>query len=314
MPRQDPRAISIQAQLDYWARNALPHVPAANRGTLVRGWYAQQGFLARAARALSADQLIVAGATSLRLTLLAQQYGGRVTQDLDIDLPQISDEGHLRALLEAIITAPLPADQDDHLVFEPTFSLKHVLPGTAAGGYRAVIHARLGASTRILFTLDIALQVEVVPTPEMIEVERLLQPAAPIPVHVAPVEAVLAGKVASLLRNGFQTTRLKDFYDCWLASERRDFEGDRMIAAVQAICRQQGVAIDPQAEVFSANVLPQDGAQLERWETFLKVRWLEAPAFPVVVQALRALYVPVLDGTAAGRIWQHQHQLWSALS
>lgn len=143
MPQPDPQAISIQARLDTWARNTLPHVPSGSRGTLVRSWYAQQGFLARLAASPYAGQLIVGGAWSLTLARPAEYSEQRVTRDLDVDVPQVSDEHELRALLEAIISTRLPSDQDDHLEFEPLFTLKRVLPGTPAVGYRAVMHVPL---------------------------------------------------------------------------------------------------------------------------------------------------------------------------
>lgn len=280
----------------------------------MRSWYAQQGFLTRAVRSPFADQLIFGGAWSLLFTLLDQHYSKRVTQDLDIDVLQVDSEHDLRAMIQTILRTPLLPEQEDHLVFDETFSLRRILPGTDGGGYRAVLLARLGPTTRILFTLDMALAFHVVPQPEVMPVPRLLQPMTTIPVWLAPVEAVLAGKVASLLKIGFQTTRLKDFYDCWLASQQRDFVGDRMMAALQATCQQQGAALDPTAEVFSSSVALRDPGQEARWQTFLSANWIEAPAFPVVVQALRDLYVPVLDGTAAGHIWQYQAHQWVLLT
>lgn len=314
MPQQqDPRAISLQRLLDNWAAKELSHIPTGSRGTLVRNWYAQQGFLTRAAFSAYADQIVAGGAWSLLITLLDHNYSQRVTRDLDLDLPGIDNERDLRAMLEAIIQTPLPPELDDHLVFDTRFSIKHILPGTDAGGYRVVLTARLGPTTRILFSLDMALDFEVKPPPEVAQVPRLLQPQATIPVWLAPVEAVLSGKVASLLRNGFQTTRLKDFYDCWLASRQRDFSGDRMIASLQATCLQQGVALDSQAEVFTSLDAPLDAGREGRWKTFLSDNWLEAPAFPVVVQAFRLFYRPVVVETAAGHIWQHQRQEWRVI-
>lgn len=312
MPAPDPRAISIQQRLDNWSAKQLPHVPKGNRGTLSRIWFAQQGFLTRVAESEYAKATITAGAWALVQTLLDREYARRVTADLDIDLPEVDTEAELRALLKAIIETPLPPELDDHLVFEPEFSLKHILPGTDAGGYRAVLMARLGPTTRIRFTLDIALAFRVVPAPEEILVPRLLQPAVTIPVQMAPIEAVLAGKVASLLKNGFATTRIKDFYDCWLASQLRDFDGNRMVAALQSTCQQQQVTIDPKAEVFTSSTAPYEPWQQERWATFLEDHWVQGPAFPEAVQALRALYLPVLEGTAANCIWRSKRQRWIA--
>lgn len=309
--KQDPRAISLQKQLDNWGAKELGHIPTGSRGTLVRSWYAQQGFLTRAALSPFAYQIIAGGAWSLLITLFKQNYIQRVTQDLDLDLPQVDNESDLRAMIAAIINTPLPPDLDDHLVFDANFSLKHILPGTDAGGYRVVLLARLGPTTRILFTLDVALAFEVVPPPEVLQVPRLLQPKTTIPVRLAPVEAVLAGKVAGVLKNGFKTTRLKDFYDCWLASQQRDFYEDRLLAALQATCQQQGVSLNPQAEVFTSTDAPLDMGQEARWETFLADNWLEAPAFSVVIQAFRLFYLPVIDGTASGHVWRHQEQRWS---
>lgn len=312
--QQDPRAISLQRRLDNWAAKELAHIPTGSRGIMVRSWYAQQGFLMRAALSPFADQIIAGGAWSLLITLLDQHYVQRVTQDLDLDLPQVDNEPDLRAMLQAIISTPLPPDLDDHLAFDSTFSLKRTLPGTDAGGYRVVLQARLGPTTRILFTLDLALAFAVVPQPAVVQVPRLLQPQTTIAVRLAPVEAVLAGKVASLLKNGFRTTRYKDFYDCWLASQQRDFAGDRMLAALQATCQQQSVALNPQAEVFTSVEAPLDAQQGARWETFLADNWITAPAFPVVVQTFRAFYLPVVEGSAAGSIWQPRQQEWIAVA
>ena len=313
MPQQqDPRAMSIQKRLDNWGAKQLGHIPAGTRATLERNWYAQQGFLLRAAHSPYAEHIVAGGAWALLIMLLDHNYSLRITRDLDLDLPGVTNEPALRALIETIIKTPLPPELDDHLVFDSRFSIRHILPGTDAGGYRVVLTARLGPTTRILFSIDMALAFEVAPAPQVVQVPRLLQPKMTVPVLLAPVEAILAGKVASLLRNGFQTTRLKDFYDCWLACQRRDFTGDRMIEALQATCRQQGVALDPQAEVFTSVEAPLAAELEERWKAFLSGNWLEAPTFAVVVQAFRQLYRPVVEGTVTGYIWHHQRQEWRA--
>ena len=308
--KQDPRATSIQKLLDNLGSKQLSHVPPGIRATLVRNWYAQQGFLTRASLSSYADQVIAGGAWSLLITLLGQNYSQRVTRDLDLDLPRIDNEHDLRRMVETILQTPLPPEQEDYLLFDPQFSMKHILPGTDAGGYRVVLTARLGPTTRIRFSLDMALAFEVVPQPEVIAVPRLLQPQMSIAVRLAPVEAVLSGKVASLLKNGFQTTRQKDFYDCWLASQQRDFSGDRMIAALKSTCQQQGVAVDPQAEVFTSLDVPLTVEQETRWKTFLVDNWLSAPSFPEVVRTFRGFYLPVVNGAAAGYTWHYQRQEW----
>lgn len=312
--KQDPRAISIQKLLDNWGAKQLGHIPTGTRATLERNWYAQQGFLQRAAFSPYAEQIVAGGAWALLITLLDHDYSLRITRDLDLDLPGVDNEHALRVLIETILKTPLPPELDDHLVFDTRFSIRHILPGTDAGGYRVVLTARLGPTTRILFSIDMALAFEVAPAPQVVQVPRLLQPQITVPVLLAPVEAILAGKVSSLLRNGFQTTRLKDFYDCWLACQRRDFSGDRMIEALQATCRQQGVRVDPQAEVFTSLDAPLDAGQEARWKTFLSGNWLDAPDFPTVVQVFRRFYLPVVDGTAAGHIWRHPEQQWSVVA
>src|SRR5690242_7583693 len=81
MPQQqDPRAISLQKMLDNWAAKQLSHIPAGSRATLVRNWYAQQGFLSRVAFSPYADQIVAGGAWSLLITLLGQNYSQRVTR------------------------------------------------------------------------------------------------------------------------------------------------------------------------------------------------------------------------------------------
>jgi hypothetical protein len=90
----------------------------------------------------------------------------------------------------------------------------------------------LGKS-RISIQIDIGFSDTITPEPIVFEYPSYL-PELPLPILLGyPPETVIAEKVQAIILLGEANSRFKDFYDIWLLSEHRDFDGAVLQQAIQ---------------------------------------------------------------------------------
>jgi len=119
---------------------------------------------------------------------------------------------------------------DDGLTFE---SVK-AQPITALqeyGGVSVKINARLEAA-RIVINVDVGFGDQVTPKPTLVDFPALLDFPSPR-IRVYPVETVVAEKFHALVVRGERNTRMKDFFDLFYLSAAFDFDGGRLLLAVE---------------------------------------------------------------------------------
>jgi hypothetical protein len=86
---------------------------------------------------------------------------------------------------------------------------------------RVLLEARL-ANARIPLQIDVGFGDVITPAPVDVEYPTLLAfPAAKMRAY--PQESVVAEKFEALIKLGMANSRMKDFYDLWVMSERFEF-------------------------------------------------------------------------------------------
>ena len=86
---------------------------------------------------------------------------------------------------------------------------------------RVLLEARL-ANARIPLQIDVGFGDVITPAPVEVEYSTLLAfPAAKMRAY--PKESVVAEKFEALIKLGMANSRMKDFYDLWVMSERFEF-------------------------------------------------------------------------------------------
>lgn len=300
-----PQTISIQARLTNIGRRlGIP----GDVSQAMRRLYFLDGFLARLAQTPHHSQFVLGGGLFLlKLALGATQ--ARPTQDADFSCLGLSNDATV--LLPALRTiVRIPAA--DAVVFdEAHIRLNTIMQQGPLFGVRARLPARLG-NARELLALDLAFGMPLIPGPQLRAVPTTLDPSITIPVYTYPLETIMAGKVASMLFHGAQNTRFKDYFDLHALAYTQDFDGAILEAALVATCQVQGLALDPTNVVFTSSTFLTDPQQLQGWTALTTSSGIaaRAPTFAEAIMTIRALYGPVLTGSASGRTWDHAAQLW----
>lgn len=296
---------SILDRLNNLARQmGLPKDSATQTMLL---FYLQEGFFTRLYHSPYREQFLLGGGLLLYRVALGPQVA-RQTQDADFLCRLEHNPTALVAALQAITQLPSP----DSIRFDPEIRLSPIETAGPDGGYRARIQGQVGVARAILW-LDLAWEPVTVP-PEEVALPTLLNPAVSVPILGCAIEAILADKIASMLMRGPRNSRSKDYYDVWLLARSRDFQGETLETALRATCAWQGTAFDAAAEIFSAGDFLTNAHQLRLWQRFVTEVGLEgrAPTFAEAIQAVRALYGPVLSGHVQGHTWDHTSQRWQA--
>ncbi len=296
---------SILDRLNTLARKMGLPKDSATQTMLV--FYLQEGFFARLRQSPYREQFLLGGGLLLYRIALGPQVA-RQTQDADLLCRLERNPTVLLAALHAITQLPAP----DGIRFDSQIGLSPIETAGPEGGYRARIQGAVGAARAILW-LDLAWEPVTVP-PQEVALPTLLNPAVSVPILGCAVEAILADKIASMLKRGQRNSRSKDYYDVWLLARTRDFEGETLETALRATCAWQSTAFDAAAEVFSAVDFPTNAHQLRLWQKFITEVGLEAraPTFAEAIHAVRALYGPVLRGEVQRHTWNHASQRWRA--
>lgn len=299
------QTISIQARLTNLGRQlGIP----GDVSQAMRRLYFLDGFLARLAQTSHHRQFALGGGLFL-LKLALGTTQARPTQDADFSCVGLSnDPTPMLSALRTIVSVSVA----DAVVFDDAhIRLNTIMRQGPLVGARARLPARLG-NARELLALDLAFGVPLVPGPQLRAVPTTLDPSITIPVYTYPLETIMAGKVASILFHAARNTRFKDYFDLHALARTQDFDGATLEAALVAICQMEGLALDSTNVVFASPTFLTDPPQLHGWNALVTSSGIaaRAPTFAEAIMMIRALYGPVLDGTATGRTWDHNAHVW----
>jgi hypothetical protein len=240
-------------------------------------YFAIERFLYRLSKTKWGECLIVKGAIMLRA------WGtplGRPTRDIDF-------LGHIDNSPGAVERAVRDCLAAEINVMDRYPGVRVVVRGNLDGG-------------RFKLQLDIGIDDEVVPEPEWVEYPTLLGLDAPRILAYHPVTA-LAEKFETIVSRGLANSRLRDYYDLWLLSTLRSYDGAEVRAALTATFKHREASLPAEVppgltEAFSDSPEAQAG-----WRSFLSNRSIEAPAdLAVVCEAIISFIMPVAAAAARG--------------
>lgn len=290
---------SIKARLLNLARRE-GHDP--NRLLLL---YAQERLLARLAQSSHRAKLVLKGGV-----LLYGRYGTAARPTKDLDFLGRATPNELDAVA-TMLREIAQAELEDGLRFDAASLLaERIKEGADHEGVRLKLHAMLG-------TARVPLQVDVgfgdAATPEPFDFPALLDLGAlPRPQILAySLDTVIAEKLQAMTVLGTANSRAKDFYDMYRASREDNFRADTLARAVRTTFEHRGTPFEAARTVLAPGFA--ENQSLRRvWAAWRRNnRPLEAPEdFDEVVRAVRALVLPIVDGTATGT-WQPEAASWS---
>jgi predicted nucleotidyltransferase component of viral defense system len=154
----------------------------------------------------------------------------RVTKDIDFRGFTQNSLTNIEEIFQAVC---LQECKPDGLLFDPdTLTLEVTQVNAEYDGIRGRLICYLGKS-RISIQIDIGFSDTITPEPIVLDYPSYL-PEFPSPILLGyPPETVIAEKVQAIIVLGEANSRFKDFYDIWLLSEHRDFDGAVLQQAIQ---------------------------------------------------------------------------------
>lgn len=295
------------ADLAASVRQRLLNVAKANREELqlVLTRYGVERLLYRLGRTPAAERFVLKGAV---LFYVWEGHPHRPTRDVDFlgygDASTDAVAGVFRAVCDA------NAEPDGLTFLAESVATEPIRDAQEYGGVRLTLVAMLG-SARIPLQIDVGFGDAVTPAAELAEFPTLLDFPAPR-VRAYPAETVVAEKLQAMVALGIANTRMKDFYDVWVLSERRRFEGQQLAEAIAATFARRGTPL-PSADALPlalTEMFGRDADKQRQWRAFLmRGRLRDAPAdLQTVVERIAGLVVPPASGARRGEEFR---SIWS---
>ena len=173
-------------------------------------------------------------------------------------------------------------------------------------GVRVTIRARVG-NARIPVQADIGFGDAFSLEPEEIEFPSLLDMPKPL-LRAYTKETALAEKFEAMVNLGERNSRMKDYFDVWLLSQRFDFAGEPLARAIAATFDRRKTEIPTDTPVGLSAGFASDAGKITQWKAFWKkvVRTEPVPDFSAVVEIVRRFLVPAAQAARTQERWNRR--------
>jgi hypothetical protein len=225
-----------------------------------------------------------------------EQY--RPTKDLDLLAILDKSPEELDQIFREICTLIV---EDDGLVFRSeTIRVRQIREDNVYGGMRVTFEARLG-KIRIPLQVDIGFGDAVTPQAHQEEFPTLLDFPAPI-LLTYPRETSIAEKFEAIVNLGLTNSRMKDYYDIWLLSQRFDFDGANLVRAIDATFRRRRTVLPNELPIGLSIEFVSDAGKLSQWEAFVRRSRLDSKEINLeaVVKVIADFMMPPSIAAAEG--------------
>lgn len=294
--------------MSHWSRD-LTDVPASVRERLrniaretgenmqvllIR--YATERWMYRLARTDQGDRFVLKGAWLFYLWGIPR----RATRDVDFLAQTSKAREQMRELLREVAAVEVPCD--DGLRFDSDeIRIEEIQEGRQYAGLRVKTVAHLGRTT-IPTQIDIGFDETLTAEPVIAELPVLLDYEAP-KIRVYGHEAVVAEKLEAIVKLGVVNTRFKDFFDLYILSRERTFDGNEVRDQIAATFSHRGTELATSVPTGLSDAFGRDDESQRQWAAFLRRHEAQgAPdGFIDVVVAVREFVHPPLEAAAAER-------------
>jgi predicted nucleotidyltransferase component of viral defense system len=252
--------------------------------------YGLERFLFRLSQSVHKDNFILKGGLLLIGMGVPQ---ARPTRDIDF-LGLIS--GNIEAVSRTVQEIG-SIDIEDGMVYDfSQLTNEPMSPNSDYPGIRFKFLGRLGR-TRIPMQVDIGFGDRVVPAAKEMSFRTLLDMEPPV-IRSYAVETIIAEKFEAALDLGDLNSRMKDFFDIWVLSQKYRFGGQSLQEAIVATCRRRKTPINSKAEIFSREFVNRFNKQIQ-WSAFLRKGPMgEVPEeFSIIMEGIRDFLLPITLAT-----------------
>lgn len=221
----------------------------------------------------------------------------RATRDVDFlaSVPNAAEA--VEVIFREVVELAVP--HDDGLTYDPgSFQTEEIQLDAEYPGVRLRLIAMLGR-TRIHTQIDLGFSEAVVEDPVRATLPVLLDFEPPEIKAYSP-EVVVAEKAEAIVKLGTATTRYKDFFDLYLLSNEKPFDGPRLLQQVSATFDHRGTTPPDGLPLALTDDFASSSDSQAQWKAFIRRNdAVDAPEqFGQVVQRLRAFLYPILQAAA----------------
>jgi Nucleotidyl transferase AbiEii toxin, Type IV TA system len=266
-------------------------------------FYVLERFLARIAASAYRDELVLKGGL-----LLAVLDARRPTQDADLLVRRIeADEVTVTERVVDLCRRRLP-DDDGVDFLTSSVRARSIREDGQYAGIRITMDAQV-AQARVKLKLDINVGDPVTPAPVELAFP-VLRDGAPIRLLGYPLATVLAEKLCTAVSLGEANTRVRDYVDMWTLTGRHDLDYAEARAAVEKTAHHLGTRLRRLGEAIGGLIEIRRTA----YTAFRRQLGVDGdplpPGFEGIVGDVTLYADPLLDTTAAGRIWRADRRAW----
>ena len=223
-------------------------------------YYAMDRFLYRLSQSPFVNNFILKGAFLLRVWDADEL---RPTMDIDLAGQTSNDEKNIEDIFRKIIKNKV---LDDGLVFlEKSVTTQPIKEDSEYQGVRVLFIGQLD-SARINMQIDVGFNDIIFPSSE----EQILPSILDFPASTLKCyskETVIGEKFETIVKLGYQNSRMKDFYDIWLLSRQYNFKGSQLSEAVKKIFNHRMTSHKGDILAFESDF--QDIKKIQ-WNAFIK--------------------------------------------
>ena len=255
--------------------------------------YAIERLLYRMSCSRQSNKFILKGAM-----LFATWVGKTHRPTKDLDLLGIGDASDdiLAAIFREICNTKV---EPDGMEFDPErIQISEIREELEYPGRRIKIESRLG-NARINIQVDIGFGDSIVPSPIEIDYPTLLDMPSP---HILayPVETVIAEKLESIVSKGILNSRMKDFYDLRVLSQKFQFDGNILTQAINATFTRRVTDIPKDCPIAFTDEFFNSSDKQIQWRAFLRTSKLENVELDLseVINDIRGFLLPPLTAIA----------------
>lgn len=230
-------------------------------------YYAMERFLFRLSKTKYAGKFILKGGLLFHVWDIPLR---RSTKDIDFRAYVPNNRENLLQILNEVIADDLP---EDGIVFDPrSVSVEEIQIDADYQGVRAKMTALLERS-KIPVQIDIGFSDEINLTVESVNYPNILSDSKQAYLRIYPKEMAAAEKFHAMVRHAELNSRMKDYYDLWLLSEKFEFESTSLQTAIETTFRKRDTEIPiERPSSLSAEYIR---ASQSRWMNFLQKMKLE---------------------------------------
>ena len=290
-------AASVRQQLQNHARTT------GRPFQVVLQYFAMERFLYRLSQSPHADRFVLKGALMFNVW---RTPTSRPTKDIDL-LGRIDNNPSVLEITIRDVCRQVV--EDDGLVFDPgTVAASIIKEDADYEGVRVSFRGTL-ENARVVMQIDVGFGDVVSPGPEVTVYPTILDHPKPT-LRGYPRETVVAEKFEAMVKLGQLNSRMKDFYDMRVLSHQFDFDGPRLMTAIEKTFAHRGTPVETQPVAFSP-AFAADAAKGKQWQAFLRKSQLtDAPAeFAAVIDSVAKFLAAPAEAVIGRRAFPH---VWHA--